>query len=468
MSLKNVRICLILVISLIIFFPGITSSLAFSAVEIPQREIGVPTTDNNQTGVTGIDQQDSVQIGGSNEELVELTNNMASSKQTEVDLDNQYNWQIADSEGSIRTIQSGLTEVYNADLTNVNTQDSQGSYVIRTTEGSFVFEAERTVNFNDPQARTLQNPSFESSGGWDFSDTDVQRSSVSDPSFDGSFSASMKNLTQDYDGRILESDPITVTDGVYYNAEIHYNIQSPSGSRDNDLDEYSVEIVWLDSSGSEISDPGVFGDFSNTGGIWKEESFSRQAPSNAESAKLRIRAKEGATNDPTVYWDSASLNEFSNQLSNPSFESTGSWDFSDTDVQRSSVSDPSFDGSFSASMKNLTQDYDGRILESDPISVNAGERYQFGAYYNIQAPNGGRDSNTDRYSVAIVWFDGSGSEISDPGVFGDFPNSPSAWNEVSSTEIAPPSAESAKLRIRAKEGGTNDPNVYWDSAFIRT
>lgn len=155
MGIKAVRVCLILVISLVVFFPGITSSLAFSAVEIPQRGIQIPTADNNQTGVIGINQQDSVQIGGSNEELVELTNNMASSKQTEVDLDNQYSWQIADPEGPVRTIPSGSTEVYNADLSGVNTQDNQGSYVIRATEGSFLFEAERTVNFEQPQADIL-------------------------------------------------------------------------------------------------------------------------------------------------------------------------------------------------------------------------------------------------------------------------------------------------------------------------
>lgn len=160
-----------------------------------------------------------------------------------------------------------------------------------------------TGGSNNPTSDTLQNPSFESTGGWDFSDTDVQRSSSSAPSFDGNFSASMKDLTQSYGGRILESNPINVTGGEYYSAEIYYNIQSPNGARDSSLDEYSVEIVWLNSSGNELSSE--FGDFPSSTGVWNEVSLTSRAPSGAESAKLRIRAKEGDTNDPTVYWDSA-------------------------------------------------------------------------------------------------------------------------------------------------------------------
>jgi competence protein ComEC len=432
-------------------------------------EVNDVTKDSNyEISVQSTDS--SVEQGSDANIQIQLTNNgnVPDIQDIEMDVlgksnpvDQKDNVKLTESESTSISLSWDTTGSEAKDYTvTVSSEDDTISRDISVTGG--------TGGSNNPTSDTLQNPSFESTGGWDFSDTDVQRSSSSAPSFDGNFSASMKDLTQSYGGRILESNPINVTGGEYYSAEIYYNIQSPNGARDSNLDEYSVEIVWLDSSGGEISSKSVFGDFSNSGGTWKEESFSGQAPSNAESAKLRIRAREGSTNDPTVYWDSASLTEFSNQLSNPSFESSGGWDFSDTDVQRSSSSAPSFDGSFSASMKDLTQGYDGRILESDPISVNAGERYQFGAYYNIQAPNGGRDSKLDEYSVKIVWFDGSGSEISDPGVFGDFPNSPSDWNEVSSTEIAPPSAESAKLRIRAKEGGTNDPNVYWDSAFIKT
>lgn len=374
--------------------------------------------------------------------------------------------QIVDEEVDVRLVESQSTSFtlsWNTD--GFATKDY--TLVISTEDDSI----SRTVTVNGSEGGTsnlsdsIQNPSFESTGGWDFSDTDVQRSS--DASFDGNFSASMKDLTQGYDGRILESNKVNVTGNEYYNTEIYYNIQSPSGSRDSNLDEYSVEIVWFDSSDNKISTNGVFGDFSNSGGTWEEVSFSKQAPSAAQSAKLKIRAREGGTNNPTVYWDLASLSEFTNQLSNPSFESTGEWDFSDTDVQRSS--NVSFDGSFSTSMKDLTQGYDGRILKSNQTSVQEGERYQFGAYYNIQLPSGSRDSKLDEYAIQIVWFNSSNGEISVTNdLFGNFETTTGVWTKDSATAIAPSNATSAELRIRAREGGTNDPTVYWDSAFINS
>lgn len=147
MGLKAVRVCLILVISLVVFFPGLTSSLAFSAVEIPQRVTDVPTTDEDKNGAIGIEKQSSVNLGSSDQELVKLTNNMSSTKQTKVELENTYNWQIADSEGVSRSLNPSQSTTYNVDTSEISSSPSNGNYTISMIEGSFVITADRTVIF---------------------------------------------------------------------------------------------------------------------------------------------------------------------------------------------------------------------------------------------------------------------------------------------------------------------------------
>lgn len=150
MGIRAVRISVIAIIFTIIFFPGFTSSIAFSAVEIPQRGIEVPTSDNNQTGAIGTNQQDSIKTGSSNQELVEVSNNMSTSKTSELRLEKTYGWEIADPGGANRSLKSGQSTTYNVDTTRLSSSPTEGNYTIRMIEGSFVISINRSVLFEEP------------------------------------------------------------------------------------------------------------------------------------------------------------------------------------------------------------------------------------------------------------------------------------------------------------------------------
>lgn len=147
MGPKVLRLSIILIISILIFFPGLTSSVAFTSIDIPQRGVEIPSTDNDKNGAIGIEKQTSVDLGSSNQELVRLTNNMSSTKQTEVKLENSYSWQVADSEGVTRSLSAGQSTTYNVDTSQISSSPSNGNYTINMIHGSFLITADRTVTF---------------------------------------------------------------------------------------------------------------------------------------------------------------------------------------------------------------------------------------------------------------------------------------------------------------------------------
>lgn len=164
MILKALRFSSIIILCLLIFFPGLVSSSAFSILEISDRSVDIPVSGTDQEGAIGVNTESSVQTATGSQKLVEVTNNLKSDKQTEINLDNKYEWKIADASGSNRVIPPGQTESYNVDLSSVGTTDTEGQYIINAGSSTFRIILERTVNFQQPEnILTVANPSVSDS-----------------------------------------------------------------------------------------------------------------------------------------------------------------------------------------------------------------------------------------------------------------------------------------------------------------
>lgn len=150
-QVRSIQIILILALFSILLFPGATGFSAFSVLDIDERGISIPVSEEDEDGFIGLDQRDSVQIGEEEEELVELTNNLDFEVESEVDLDDNINWNTVGD--PIRTLESGDIEIYNVDMTDVSENREEGNYIVRFTEGSFLIEAERVIDFDPPAAK---------------------------------------------------------------------------------------------------------------------------------------------------------------------------------------------------------------------------------------------------------------------------------------------------------------------------
>ena len=186
-----------------------------------------------------------------------------------------------------------------------------------TDRVDIVFETEdsssilRTVDVSNMEVSSLVvNDGFERGSknladGWTFGKyaTESEIEQTDERSLSGDYSMKFSDLTQSYSGREILSEPVDVTSGKEYNFGASYYLTKFS---DNPAeDDQFLEIIWLDSSGSEIStDPSQGSNFS-VSGEWREFSESKNAPLGAVAAKLEISAKEGNTQDPDVHWDEA-------------------------------------------------------------------------------------------------------------------------------------------------------------------
>lgn len=166
--------------------------------------------------------------------------------------------------------------------------------------------------------------------------------------------------------------------------------------------------------------------------------------------------------------------DFSNLILNPTFVSgSGSdadfWEQDDTAGGAERSSDRALVGSYSMRQNQFISDY-SRFFTSDPVDVSGGQTYEFGGSYYLEATN---DKPEDyEYYITITWLDGDGNEVGK-----DPPDSVGgsefqAFNEWTETEIknapysAPADAEQADLKIRSRDNGYEDTDVYWDDIFI--
>ena len=86
-------------------------------------------------------------------------------------------------------------------------------------------------------------------------------------------------------------------------------------------------------------------------------------------------------------------------------------------------------------------------IESDPITVQEGQRYQLSTFIQGRIdPDGSRDGGT--WVVRVSWFDQSGERIGyDNTASGDPSSLPTTWAQVGGEATAPVGAVTAKLRI---------------------
>jgi hypothetical protein len=105
------------------------------------------------------------------------------------------------------------------------------------------------------------------------------------------------------------------------------------------------------------------------------------------------------------------------------------------------------------------------------VAVSAGETYEFGGSYYLEATS---DNPTDyEYYITVKWLDNKGNEIDKdpPDTFGG--SAFQTFNEWTETEVkgapytAPQNADQAQLRIRSRDKGNEDTDVYWDDIFLK-
>lgn len=148
MYLKLLNLSVIILLSLFIF-SGTIGTTGFSQLGTNERISDIPTAPNDSDAAIGIDQESSLEIGQNDQELVKVTNNMKSQKETTVQLESGISWQISDSEGPSRILNPSDSTTYSVDTSQVSSSRSEGTYVIEMLNGSFLISAERTVLFEE-------------------------------------------------------------------------------------------------------------------------------------------------------------------------------------------------------------------------------------------------------------------------------------------------------------------------------
>jgi hypothetical protein len=149
MYLKLLNLSVIILLSLFIF-SGTIGTTGFSQLGTNERISDIPTAPNDSDAAIGIDQESSLEIGQNDQELVKVTNNMKSQKETTVQLESGISWQISDSEGPSRILNPSDSTTYSVDTSQVSSSRSEGTYVIKMLNGSFLISAERTVILENP------------------------------------------------------------------------------------------------------------------------------------------------------------------------------------------------------------------------------------------------------------------------------------------------------------------------------
>jgi hypothetical protein len=124
----------------------------------------------------------------------------------------------------------------------------------------------------------------------------------------------------------------------------------------------------------------------------------------------------------------------------------------------------SLSGDFSIKQVNPTSSY-SRKIASQPVEIVSGEQYEYGASYYLEGTSDSAQNYT--YFLEIVYLNQNKNEISSsPGEGSNF-NSFDNWDEVNFTSNSPDNAKYAKIRIRTRDNGFNETNVYWDDVFLR-
>jgi len=105
-------------------------------------------------------------------------------------------------------------------------------------------------------------------------------------------SLQFQDLIQSYGGREVASETVSVQPDEEYEAEAFLRLSNAGNASEADV---RVQIGWYDSAGNELDvEPTVGSNLSDTG-RWESLSFSAQAPSSAERARVFINAQEYGT-----------------------------------------------------------------------------------------------------------------------------------------------------------------------------
>lgn len=169
-----------------------------------------------------------------------------------------------------------------------------------------------------------------------------------------------------------------------------------------------------------------------------------------------------------------STKETSNIINNPTFVAGSEtdanfWEQDDTAGGAVRATDRALVGDYSMRQEEFTSGYSREFI-SDPVDVSAGEEYQFGGSYYLESTD---DNPTDYdYYITVRWLDGEGNELDrvpSSATGGSEFQTFDKWTETnikSAPHTAPENAEQAELRVRSRDNGNEDTDVYWDDLFL--
>lgn len=198
--------------------------------------------------------------------------------------------------------------------------------------------------------------------------------------------------------------------------------------------------------------------------------ISRVPTPGAERVDIVFKTEDSSSILRTVDVSGIEVNNLvvNNGFERGSGEETGSWTEKGTPDEILRTDERSLSGAYSMKFNDLTQSYSGREVVSEPVDISSNQSYEFGASYYLTTNSS--DPAEDEQFLQIQWLNSSDvviGENPENNVGGSKFNQSGEWREFTRTARAPSDAVAARLKISAKEGGTEDPDVYWDEPFIQ-
>lgn len=170
-----------------------------------------------------------------------------------------------------------------------------------TSEGSSTILKSVDVDITN----LILNSNFEQGSGddaefWEQDDTAGGAVRSDNRALVGEHSMRQVKITTSYSSRSFTSDPMDVSPGKEYEFGGSYYLERAN----NAPDDYrrAVRIIWLDGEGNEIHTDSYFDDF-EVFDEWTEIRITKNAPKDAEQARLKFESKYKVSDRTDVYWD---------------------------------------------------------------------------------------------------------------------------------------------------------------------
>ena len=142
--MKRFRLILLIILAFTLIFPGVIATQG-NVIFTADRVSNVNVTPENE-GILGIQGSGSIEIDSNSERLVKIQNQLNINQNVTVSLENGIDWSFGGGvKEESKTIAPSNNESYFIETEGVTA--STGEYTIQSRDGSFLFETNRSVNF---------------------------------------------------------------------------------------------------------------------------------------------------------------------------------------------------------------------------------------------------------------------------------------------------------------------------------